>query len=96
MATKNKYNGKYNWETWAAGLWIDNNERLYNKVNNIVATNSVFQAEQLLKDLFEEELNPIVDRCDLYSQLLRGALSEIYWPEIIDNIREETKEMLAV
>ena len=86
MATKNEFYGKYNWETWATGLWIDNDEGLYNMVNHIVATNSDYKAEQLLKDLLEEELNPIVD----------AALSEIYWPEIINAIRDESEEMIAV
>lgn len=49
MPTEKGYNGWKNYESWATGLWIDNDEGLYNMVREWAAEAKERVAEGALK-----------------------------------------------
>lgn len=90
------YNGYTNYETWAVSLWIDNNQGLYNDVQELARENvdSEYDLANAIKD-FIEEFNPLAENADMFSDLMQSALQNVNWQEIAENwieaIKEETK-----
>lgn len=77
------YNGWKNRETWAANLWLTNDEASYQEVEEIIRrADSQYDAAQALKDMVEDA-NPLQGKASLFSDLLTGALSEVDWLEVI-------------
>lgn|SRR4030067_2655307 len=56
--------------------------------------NALRQLEDQLKD-FIEEMNPLTDTADMFSDLLNSALSEVDWREIAENWLETVKEGIS-
>ena len=96
-----KYNGWTNYETWNVNLWIDNEEGSYSYwreaaqecYDNAEADGSFTREEQAtldlshrLKDEFDEAMPELGASC--WSDLLRGALSEVNWYEIAEHMIE--------
>jgi len=89
MVTQNKYNGWTNYETWLVALWIDNDEGSYNTARDMAREmrnneHRNYDLSHALKD-WVEELNPLADNADLFSDLLNAALSEVDWYEIAEH-----------
>jgi hypothetical protein len=91
------YNGWTNYETWAAALWIDNDQSSYNYRNELAEQakkNHRRKRDRInclatsLKDWIEE-LNPLIDQANLFCDLLNAALSEVDWHEIAENFLTE-------
>lgn len=103
---KEKYNGWTNYETWNVKLWIDNDQGSYNHwrenakecLDNAQASEHFTKEEQAVLDLMDilkdqyEEMNPLADNADTYTDLLNAALSEVNWHEIAKSIIEEIQE----
>ena len=100
------YNGYENYETWAVSLWIDNDEGLYNFIQDMAQecyddaessqyhtkeSNAIYKLEDQLKD-YIEEMNPLVDEVSLFSDLLGAALQSVDWRELAENWIETIKE----
>jgi hypothetical protein len=85
-----EYNGWWNYETWCVGLWIDNDQGLYNMRRELVA-----QYDDLVNYELAERIKTWVDGmvpdlgATLWSDLLGAALSEVNWLELADSWREE-------
>jgi hypothetical protein len=101
------YNGWNNYETWVVALWLSNDEGSYNYWKELAeeaykkaeedtyltkVENAVNELSDLIKD-YLQGLNPLTETCDLYSDLISAAISEVDTHEIaknwIDDIKKE-------
>lgn len=92
------YNGWKNYETWAVGLWIDNEEGSYNEAEEMAERAKEEAAEErgdrtargiladMLKDWLEEGM-PEVE--GLWADLLNAAFGEVDWYEVAEHYLEE-------
>ena len=101
---KKEHNGWYNYETWLAGLWIDNSDSEWMTDRAQLAydeaekddtftreENAAFALADEMKTTFEDE-SP-ADVTGFYADLINAALSEINWHEIAEHyINEVEKE----
>jgi hypothetical protein len=105
-----KYNGWTNYETWNVKLWMDNDEGSYNYFREL-AQETYKQSEseydwqtkmdaakynlaEFIKDYFDE-INPLADTADTFSDLLGAALSNVNWYEIAESLLDDIEEMAA-
>ncbi|PSB00500.1 DUF7249 family protein [Merismopedia glauca] len=89
----NNYNGWMNYETWVTALWIDNDQSSYYYSHELTKLAQEEHSQKqdrisylatLLKDWIQE-MNPLADDANLFSDLLNAALSEVNWGEIAEN-----------
>jgi hypothetical protein len=84
---KDKYNGWTNHATWCVNLWIDNMtvEDLIDDPSEYTTDHSLtIEIADALKD-YVEELNPLAEDANLYSDLLNGGLSDVNYYEIAEH-----------
>jgi hypothetical protein len=95
------YNGWRNYETWAVGLWLDNDEGTHSywrqaareSYRDAEATCGLTRKQAARADLADrlraevEEGAP--EQSGLYADLLHAALSEIDWHEIAEGYLED-------
>jgi len=91
--TNKEYNGWFNYETWAVNLWMDNEEgsqsywrdlaRSYARRDDVYGLSKMIQSEH-------EEALP--DLNGFAADLLNGAMSEVNWYEIAQNLMAEFQE----
>lgn len=87
-----KYNGWTNYETWLVALWLDNDEGSYNEMHYMARhSEDVYSLMEQIKEMIEE-LNPLKDQANLFSDLLNGAISECNFYEIAEHYYEEEKD----
>jgi len=100
------YNGWKTYETWAAALWFDNDEgsynywkelteETYNKAEETEYQTKAEAAANELSDLIKEHLqesNPLSETCNLFSDLISAALSEVDTYEIAEHWIDDIKE----
>ena len=89
MNKTEEYNGWTNHETWAADLWLSNDEGLYNEVREIVKNSKdEWDAEKSIKE-YVEELREMVDSGEAGEELKLmfndiGSLWRVNWGEIAE------------
>lgn len=76
---ENTYNGWTNYCTWAAALWLDNEETTYKYFRGLAAEIKEEEADENAPEL----------SASMYSDLLGFAMQEINYYEIASNILEE-------
>jgi len=106
QAEKAKYNGWSNYETWCVNLWIDNDEGLQDHVIQLAdealetedggGHNSIWSLSQQIEGIVDE-MNPLADKADMFTDLLGSALSDVDYYEIAehwinDRLSEQEKE----
>ena len=103
MADKT-YNGWTNYETWAAKLWIDNEQSTYYDVTghatevyteaiDAEGTPDKYEFADWLKEYVEENMLPDPDEIrGLASDLLNAAMSEVNWSEMAEAYLGDAKE----
>lgn len=93
---ENTYNGWANYCTWAAALWLDNEEATYKYFRELAAEIKEeeadeqarkYQLENAIKEFIEENAPEL--SASMYSDLLGFAMQEINYYEIASNILEE-------
>ena len=87
--TDKTYNGWSTYETWLVNLWLTNDMQDEDLTASVKEANTTYEAKEILKDYVEERMPEIEG---LFADLLRGALSEVNWYEIVKNWREEQDE----
>ena len=86
------YQGWKNYETWCVALWIDNDQDSYNEARDMIRDcREVYEAADILKEWIEE-MNPLNDTANMFTDLLNAALSEVDYYEIAENYLNEIKE----
>lgn len=81
MAKKADYQGWANYETWAVALWLDNDQGLYQSVQEAASTiTDQYKLADWIKS-FVEEMKPDLG-ATLWADLLNGAMSEVRWDEV--------------
>ena len=87
-----KYNGWTNYETWLVNLWLSNDQGTEEMMNDMAKhSKDVYSLMNEIKN-FIEELNPLKDNADLFSDLLNGALSECNFYEIAEHYYNDNQE----
>lgn len=87
------YNGWTNYETWCAGLWLDQDAGYWSdtaqeilRQQNNDREDATYELSLLLKDQ-HDELMPAVE--GLYADLLGASMSRINWYEIAKHLVDE-------
>ena len=87
-----KYNGWTNYETWLVNLWLSNDQGTEEMINDMAKhSKDVYSLMEEIKDLIEE-LNPLKDNADLFSDLLNGAISECNFYEIAEHYYNDNRD----
>ena len=85
MEKEKGYNGWSNYETWACALWIDNDEGLYDQIQEEVSRNQdTYKLQKYIKGLVNE-LSPELP-ASMYSDLLSSAINNIDFYEIAESL----------
>lgn len=96
MKNNKTFNGWTNYCTWAAALWIDNEESTYKYFKELVAEireeetdeNEIkYRLENAIKEFIEDNAPEIP--ASLYSDLLGYAMQDINYYEIASNMLED-------
>ena len=89
-----EYNGWYNYETWCVALWMDNDQGVYEYFRYCVRE---YDGDvRAVAEQIEQWHKDVIDELDLpncfASDLLGGAMSEVNWDEIAENLVEDMRE----
>lgn len=84
-----EYEGWRNYETWAVGLWLANDEGLYDGAREVAARGSKYLMESAMHDYVESILFGDEAPATLGTDLLTHALAYVDWPAIVERFQEE-------
>ena len=88
MLETKTYNGWANYETWCVNLWLTNEPETEECLRMLAQTHaSEYHRADSLKN-YVEEMAPI-DEATMFVDLLRSALSNVNWREIIKNHQDD-------
>jgi len=78
------YNGWTNYETWCVNLWLTNEPDMESELRMLAQTNAdlYYRADRLRDYVFD--MNGVTD-ANMFADLLRSALENVNWREIIQN-----------
>ena len=91
--TDERYHGHRNYETWAAYLWLTNEETSYfywrGRASELLRNpdEAVYDLAHELREAIEDEC-PLAEEASLYSDLLRAAVREIDCQELAERFLE--------
>ncbi len=89
MSTDKTYNGWTNYETWSVNLWLDNDGASFEEEAKQCwdedSDSATYDLSKIIQERVEE-MNPLNDQNNMFSDLLSAALSEVNWFEIAEHI----------
>lgn len=96
MVEETGYNGWKNYETWLVALWINNDQGTQETAHNMAKEyrgneHTNYDLSHALKEWIEE-MNPLNEGADLFTDLLNAALSEVDWYEIAESFFNDIKD----
>jgi len=99
MRKVSDYQGWPNYETWAVNLWLSNDQGMYNFIQELTEAavthgEEPYELGDTLQQFIAEDLNPLTDEANLYSQLLANALDSVKWQYLAKNYIDEYKANL--
>ena len=87
MADKT-HQGWTNYETWAVGLWINQDEAMYRYLKLLARSPQLgIDKDRALRE-WVEGMNPLTD-ASMFSDLLQRAIGQVNWTEIMNAAMEE-------
>jgi hypothetical protein len=90
MTTDTKFNGWTNHETWAANLWLTNDQGLYDRAREIaLAEENDYDAGKAIQSFIEEITTDLVPASSLAYDLLSSANERMNNIEIAEHLRED-------
>ena len=79
------YNGWTNYETWCVNLWLTNEPSTERCLRMLAQTNAaLYHRGQVLRN-YVFHMDPPLDDANMFTDLLRSALENVDWREIIQN-----------
>jgi hypothetical protein len=79
------YNGWANYETWCVNLWLTNEPGTEEDLRMLAQTNTgLSHRADCLRD-YVLNMEPPLDDSNMFTDLLRSALGNVDWREIIKN-----------
>ena len=85
------YNGWLNWETWLMALYINNDEGTQDEARAVCLQDiPEYEAVQNLREWAEETLLNVEDE-GIIADIVGGFAADVFWLEIVRNIREGTR-----
>jgi hypothetical protein len=86
------YQGWKNYESWAVGLWLDNDQSLQREAQRVVNREAnIYRAADALKTFVTEDVLPDLG-ASLAQDLLNAAVSEVDWQEVAEHFKDEDEE----
>jgi len=98
MSEHERYNGWTNYETWCLNIWIDNDQYLAERKEELIREVSIHYDDKqvyelsLLLESMVEELKEDVLEVGLMSDLLGGAIGKINFYELAEHYWEDFNE----
>jgi hypothetical protein len=91
MTTDTKFNGWTNHETWAANLWLTNDQELYDQARDrVLAEENDYDASKAVKALLEGvTLYLLSETASLAYDLLSSSIDRVNCIEIAEHLRED-------
>jgi hypothetical protein len=92
MTQDRTYNGWSTYETWLVNMWITNDRDLHAQLHaDVLDAGSLFDAKEILQAWADNEYDLYIEERGhgLFQDLLKGALDEVDWYEIVKNWRDE-------
>lgn len=86
--TDKTHNGWSTYETWLVNLWLTNDAADEDLTASVREADTTYDAKQILKD-YVDEMVDFQDIKGMFKDLVRGALSEVNYYEIVTNWRNE-------
>ena len=80
------YNGYTNYQTWNVALWIDNDQGLHEMCQE---WDDTYDLSNWLREYFTDEVNPLADQANVYTDLLGHALAAVDWHEVAEAVTAE-------
>jgi hypothetical protein len=89
MSEEKGYNGWTNYETWNVKLWLDNDQGLYNEMNEMAReSKDIYDLSQTIEQVIDH-MNPLCNESSMFADILRTALLDVNWMEIAEAYYED-------
>lgn len=85
------YSGWTNYETWCVNLWLTNESDTEEHLRMLAQTNAGLSHRADCLKTYVEHMAPI-DGATMFVDLLRSALDNVNWREIVENHEDDDSE----